>query len=84
MNRATIAKWWGTIPTALSAPGVTLYDLQVMAEFRDRVIEAEAEVQRKLKYGIALDDSGRRYKGRGPRPGDTIERGGKGGAADGW
>lgn len=81
MNRATLAKWWGKTPMDLSGPGATAYDLQVMSEFRDRVIEAEAELQRKLKYGIALDDSGRRYKGRGPRPGDTIERPGRN---DGW
>ena len=56
-------------------------DLVGMSEFRDRVQEAEAEVQRKLKYGLPIDDSGRRYKGRGPQKGDKIERGSK---DDGW
>lgn len=71
MNRATIAKWWGKLPTDLSGPGITAYDLQYMAEFRDRVIEAEAELQRKLKYGYAIDNNARRHGG--PRPGDVIE-----------
>jgi hypothetical protein len=71
MNRASIAKWWGVTPTTLSGPGVTTYDVQVMSEFRDRVVEAEAELQRKLKYGYAISDDARRH--RGPRPGDVIE-----------
>jgi hypothetical protein len=48
-----------------------------MAEFRERVVAAEAELQRKLKYGLPIDDNTRRHRGRGPKPGDTIEHGGK-------
>ena len=68
------------MPPALS--GATMRDLVAMSEFRDRVQEHEAEVARKLKYGLPIDDSGRRYKGRGPRKGDVIDK--PGGKDDGW
>jgi hypothetical protein len=74
----SLAKWWGTIPALLAAPPATLHDLQAMSEFRDRVIEAEDEARERAKYGLRADEDARRYKGRpGPRPGDTIEHGGK-------
>jgi hypothetical protein len=78
----SLAKWWGKTPADFV--GLTLYDLQAMAEFRDRVTEAEKDAAERAKYGLKVDEDVRRFKGRrGPRKGDTIVRGGKGGT-DGW
>lgn len=81
----SLAKWWGTLPHLFAQSGMTSYDLQAMAEFRDRVLEAERDAADRARYGLRADESPGKHKGRrGPRKGDTIERGGKPSGDIGW
>ncbi len=75
----SLAKWWGKAPADFA--GMTMRDIIAMAEFRDQVLAAEQDAIDRAKYGLKVDEDVRRFKGRGPRKGDVVEKTGKN---DGW